>query len=123
MPWRTQPTNPAPLNLLRLPYYAWKAIKRIVRYLKGTPKHGLIWGRETQGVPYTACCTFADSSWADWKDDRTSRSGYVTYYSWGGPVGWKSRKERAQALSSSKAEYVVTFIQSDPSGSFSFDEK
>ena len=84
----------------------WKAIKRIVRYLKGTPKHGLIWGRETQGVPYTACCTFADSSWADWKDDRTSRSGYVTY-SWGGPVGWKSRKERAQALSSSEAEYVA----------------
>ena len=28
-------------------------------------------------------------------------------YSWGGPVGWKSRKEKAQAWSSSEAEYVA----------------
>ena len=28
-------------------------------------------------------------------------------YSWGGPIGWKSRKEKAQALSSSEAEYVA----------------
>ena len=87
----------------------WEAVKKIFRYLKGTPTHGLIWGRETDGVPMVTCCTFSDASWADDPDDRTSRLGYITY-SWGGPIGWKSRKERNQALSSTEAEYMAACL-------------
>ena len=82
----------------------WDAVKKIIRYLKGTQHHGLVWGQNTDGVPHIPCATFSDASWADDPDDRTSRLGYITF-SWGGPIGWKSKKEKSQSLSSTQAEY------------------
>ena len=83
----------------------WKAAKMILRYLKGTREYGIIYGRHrTEHIPYAPLCGFADASWAD-GPERLSRSGIIIF-SWGGPIAWRSMKQKAQALSTTEAEYV-----------------
>ena len=85
----------------------WKAALTILRYLRGTRNHGLIYGRKrTECIPYAPLCGYADASWADNPDDRTSRTGTMLW-SWGGPIGWRSAKQKSQALSTTEAEYMA----------------
>ena len=79
----------------------WKAVKRILRYLKGTAGLGLL---------YLATNTdelhgYSDSDWAGDLDDRKSTSGYLFRLS-GAPISWRSRKQTSVALSTAEAEYV-----------------
>ena len=78
----------------------WRAAKNILRYLKGTKKHGVVYSYE-KDYYLTAYC---DSDYAQEKD-RQSISGYVIYAQ-GGPVVWKSKKQPTVALSTCEAEYV-----------------
>lgn len=80
----------------------WNAVKRILRYLRGTLDLGLIYKK---GVS-DDCIGYSDSDWAGDLDDRRSTSGYMFHIS-GAAVSWKSRKQSYVALSTAEAEYMA----------------
>jgi len=49
---------------------------------------------------------YVDADWAGDKVDRKSYTGY-TYFLAGGPISWRSEKQRSVALSSTDAEYMA----------------
>ncbi|KAK9065205.1 hypothetical protein SSX86_016588 [Deinandra increscens subsp. villosa] len=77
-----------------------EAVMRIVRYLKGTVGHGVLFKPnghlETHG--------YTDTNWAGDKGDRRSTSGYFTFVG-GNLVTWRSKKQKVVALSSAEAEF------------------
>ncbi len=79
----------------------WEALKVIMRYLKGTMDHGVVYEKEDEYY----LTAYSDSDYAS-EEDRKSISGYVIYAQ-GGPIVWKSRKQPTVALSSCEAEYVA----------------
>lgn len=82
----------------------WTAIKRILRYLKGTPTRGLVFGGAGTSLRMTAFC---DSDFAADPADRRSISGYLMLVA-GAPVSWSSRKQKGTtALSTTEAEYLA----------------
>ncbi|GKC71252.1 retrovirus-related pol polyprotein from transposon TNT 1-94 [Tanacetum coccineum] len=78
------------------------AVKRIFRYLKGTPNLGLLYPKES-GFDLKA---YSDSDYAGCNLDRKSISkGYQIH---GGKlVCWSAKKQSSVAMSSTKAEYVA----------------
>ncbi|KAF2304474.1 hypothetical protein GH714_031884 [Hevea brasiliensis] len=78
------------------------AIKRVLRYLKGTVNYGLFYrrGGESRLVGYT------DSDYAGDIDDSKSTSGYAFLFS-GGAVAWSSRKQPIVTLSTTEAEFIA----------------
>ena len=81
----------------------WKAVKRILRYLRGTSSLGLKYTRQESGL---LCLGYADADWAGSVDDRKSTSGYVFQTS-GAAVSWRRSKQSCVALSTAEAEYVA----------------
>jgi hypothetical protein len=79
----------------------WQAVKRILRYLKGTAHYRLKLG-DTTSATLTGYC---DADWAGDLDDRRSTSGYV-FYIGNGVVSWSSKKQPTVALSTVEAEYM-----------------
>ena len=51
----------------------WAAVKRIMRYLKGTLSLGLLYRKDGS----SDCIEYYDADWAGDTDDRKSMSGYV----------------------------------------------
>lgn len=82
--------------------YHWAAVKRLLRYLNGTCHFGI---HLRQNSPLTLHC-FTDIDWAGNCDDRTSIRAYVVYLG-ANHFSWNSRKQRAVARSSTKAEYCA----------------
>jgi len=82
----------------------WVAAKRIMRYLRATPHHGVPLGDvdETKG----ALVAYSDADWAGDATDRKSTSGYLIMLH-GAVVAWRSSKQTIVALSSTEAEYVA----------------
>lgn len=77
------------------------AVKRILRYLKGTPTFGLCF----QGTDHNIALEgYADADWATDPDQRKSISAYCFLLS-GAAVNWSSKKQASIALSSTQAEY------------------
>ena len=87
------------------------AIKRVIRYLKGTASLGLHY-KARADLSHFIPRGYSDSDWAGEKD-RRSVSGFVWFYG-DCLIDWGSKKQQCVALSSTKAEYVVltTCIQS-----------
>jgi histone deacetylase 1/2 len=93
----------------------WEAVKRILRYIRGTTTTGLSIRRS----PSTLLSVFTDADWAGSPDDRRSTGGFAVFF---GPtlVSWSSRKQPTVSRSSTEAEYKalangaaeVTWIQS-----------
>src|ERR1043165_7855474 len=79
-----------------------KVVKRILRYLCGTPKYGLWFstGSDCSLVGYS------DSDFAGCKLDRKSTSGTCHFFS-NSLVSWHSKKQVSVALSTAEAEYVA----------------
>jgi hypothetical protein len=78
----------------------WAAVKRILRYLRGTASHGLHITRSSS----FALHGFTDADWAGSIEDRKSTGGYLVFFGQT-PISWKSGKQRTVARSSTEAEY------------------
>ncbi|XP_043862632.1 secreted RxLR effector protein 161-like [Drosophila santomea] len=76
-------------------------IKHILRYLSSTVDVKLHYQQCGQSF-----CGYVDPDWAGDRLDRKSYTGYI-YLLAGGPVSWRSEKQRSVALSSTEAEYMA----------------
>jgi hypothetical protein len=102
------------------PHYL--AVKRILRYLKGTKDLGIKYSiddatqqkdlsgyfsyvqpEQGETIPLLG---YVDSDYATCKDTRRSVTGYVVYLA-SGPVTWGSRKQTSVTLSSTEAEFMA----------------
>jgi hypothetical protein len=80
----------------------WRAIARIVGYLKHKATHGMIFRKPTD----LDVIGFVDSDYASNKEDRKSISGYLVLVG-GCLVSWASKGQPSVTLSSTEAEYVA----------------
>ena len=80
----------------------WIAVKRILRYLKGSTHLGLLYTK--QGP--TEVIGYSDADWGGDKDDHRSTSGYI-FQIGGTAISWYSRKQSSVALSTAEAEYMA----------------
>ena len=80
----------------------WEQAKRVLRYLKGTADHGILYGV----VQSTTLFGYSDADHASDGDGRRSRTGYVFMLN-GGAVSWRSQKQQSVALSTAEAEYMA----------------
>jgi hypothetical protein len=78
----------------------WTAVKRILRYLKGTLDYGISFSGKYDGL-----VGYADSDWGNNTDSRKSRTGYMFFTN--GPISWESRLQSTVALSTVEAEYLA----------------
>lgn len=81
----------------------WEALKRVVRYLKGTALQGVVFRPSDDRA--MGLIGYGDADWGSDRVDRRSTSGYVFFFA-GGPISWKVRKQTIVALSSVEAEYL-----------------
>ncbi|GMF45584.1 unnamed protein product [Phytophthora fragariaefolia] len=81
----------------------WQAAIRVLRYLKSTREHGIVYQGSSGKVTVEA---FTDADWGSNTDDRRSVSGIMVLIG-NGPVVFKSKYQRTVALSSAEAEYMV----------------
>jgi hypothetical protein len=79
----------------------WTAVKRIMRYLKGTAHYRLQLG----GGAAVLLSGYCDADWAGDLDERKSTTGYA-FYIGVGLVSWNSKRQTTVALSTAEAEYM-----------------
>lgn len=80
----------------------WTAVKRILRYLRGTKHYRIAYRRGDHG----AINGFFDADWANESDERKSYTGYAFILA-GGAVTWSCKRQTSVAVSSTEAEYVA----------------
>ncbi|CAN6576638.1 unnamed protein product [Malus baccata var. baccata] len=93
----------------------WQALKRLLRYLKGTISFSLHLCR----CPSHRLYAFSDADWVGDRDDRKFTTSYIVYLG-GNLISWSFRKQRSVSRSSIEAEYraiaattaELTWIQS-----------
>jgi len=78
-----------------------KAVKRIIRYIKGTLDLGIWYPMGTT----LDIIGYSDADWAGSADDRKSTSG-ACFYLGHCLVAWHSKKQNCIALSTAEAEYI-----------------
>ena len=79
----------------------WKAVKWILRYLRGTSDMKLCFGCDDLTLR-----GFTDADMAGDVDTRKSTSGYVIIFA-GGAISWQSRLQKCVALSTTEAEFIA----------------
>ena len=80
----------------------WTAIKRIMRYLRGTTDLGLLYTKSDS----MECIGYSDADWGGDCNDHKSTSGFL-FQVGGTAVSWKSKKQSCVALSTAEAEYMA----------------
>ena len=79
----------------------WQAIKRILRYLKGTMSKCITYGRSDLSLQ-----GYCDADMADDLDTRKSTNRYMFAIS-GGEGSWCSKLKKIVALSTTEAKYIL----------------
>ncbi|KAH9781301.1 hypothetical protein KPL71_008412 [Citrus sinensis] len=82
----------------------WKAVKWVLRYLKGTQEYGLVYGKLARKV--AGLCGYVDSDYAGDLDKRRSLTGYLFFLD-GCLVNWKVSLQHVIALSTTEVEYIA----------------
>jgi hypothetical protein len=77
----------------------WSAAKRVLRYLKHTPDHGLLISKGPMHLQ-----AYCDSDWAGNPDDRKSTSGFCIFLG-NSLISWSAKKQNVVSRSSTEAEY------------------
>ncbi|GKC61406.1 retrovirus-related pol polyprotein from transposon TNT 1-94 [Tanacetum coccineum] len=77
-----------------------QALKRELRYFKGTIHHGLFLNRKS-AITLTA---FSNSNWGGIKDNGRSTTAYILYLG-SNNISWRSARQKSVSRSSTKAEY------------------
>ena len=78
----------------------WQAVKRILRYLKHTISHGLLFTKSTSSLLEA----YSDADWAGCPDDRKSTDGYCVFLC-SNLISWSFCKQPTVSRSSTKSEY------------------
>ena len=78
----------------------WLAVKRILRYLKGTLSYGI----QMQQSTSLDIHGYTGADWASCPDDRRSTGGYGIFL---GPnlVSWSSNKQKVVSRSNAESDY------------------
>ncbi|KAJ8457275.1 hypothetical protein ONZ51_g11632 [Trametes cubensis] len=79
----------------------WEAVKRVLRYLKGTRELWLVYGDQCNGLK-----GFSDADWGSSTEHRHLISRYIFTLD-GGAISWSAKKQNVVALSSTEAEYIA----------------
>lgn len=79
----------------------WKAVVRIVQYLKGTKSHGLLYTKEGKTL-----LGYSDASWGDADNNRKSTTGYLFKHG-ENLVSWATYMQTSTARSTVEAEYMA----------------
>lgn len=80
----------------------WKAAKRILRYIKGTPELTLTFNKNSR----EQIVAYADADWGSDKIDRKSTTGTAIFYN-GNLISWASKKQGVVAISTAESEYYA----------------
>ncbi|XP_068319512.1 uncharacterized mitochondrial protein AtMg00810-like [Pyrus communis] len=80
------------------------AVKRILRYLKGTSTYGIHFKPGPLHLQ-----SYSDADWAGDPNDRKSTSGFVVFLG-SNPISWASKKQHTVSRSSTEAEYRALAI-------------
>ena len=80
----------------------WSLVKRILRYIRGTPTYGL----RLRASASTELLAYTDADWAGCPDTRRSTSGYCVFFG-DSLVSWSSKRQPTVSRSSAEAEYRV----------------
>lgn len=80
----------------------WVALKRVLRYLKGTRDLGIRfrWENPNELIGYS------DADYANEVETRKSTTGYCIFFG-GGPINWRCQRQPIITLSTTEAEYVA----------------
>lgn len=78
----------------------WQAVKRVLRYLGGTPSNGILLRRNNP----LSLHAYSDADWAGDSEDYVSTNAYIVYLGHN-PICWSSKKQKGVARSSTEAEY------------------
>ena len=79
------------------------AVKRIIRYVNGTPDYGLWYSKDSN-----ACLAgYSDANWVGSMDYRKSTSDGC-FYLGNNLVSWMSKKQNFVSLSTVETEYIAT---------------
>jgi hypothetical protein len=81
----------------------WQALKHILRYLKGTAEHGILYRTSPDGT--LDLVAYSDSDWAGADPSYKSTSGYILFVN-GSPVRWRAMKQTSVSKSTTEAEYI-----------------
>lgn len=84
---------------------AWTALKKILRYLKGTLSLKIVYKKQKQNSD-PKLCMYVDADWGADTNDRKSVSGYILMFC-DMPVLWCCNKQKSVALSSTEAEVTA----------------
>jgi hypothetical protein len=96
--------------IIKLNSQCWAALKRLIRYLKGTRTKDIIYGAQPNlGTTDDDACHIKGYTDSDWAGDISickSTSGYL-FLGAGAPIAWGSNKQLIVALSTCEAKYVA----------------
>ncbi|CAM8948128.1 unnamed protein product [Rhodiola kirilowii] len=79
----------------------WEAIKRVLKYLKGTMNYCLVYA----GFP-SVLEGYTDASWITNLEDHSSTSGWV-FLLGGGAISWASKKQTCITSSTMESEFIA----------------